>query len=943
MSEELPLPGRGIKPLVSFRAHKKLALGAFIVVMLAGIPFAWIKGKPFYQTEASIQVAPRYMRNLKEDPELDFQSNQQYRQFVENQRTAVTRYDVLRDALNRMGDKRSLWQLPKETERHAIERLRDKLQVSAIGDTYLLRIALDGDKKEGLAEVINAVIPTFMERMKDEQIYGADLRAKNLREREKELIATIAAKGGQRSLIAQKLSLTTFNEGTPNPYDRLVADLRYRLSEAHQRRVDADASLTAFKTRGDTTIAVRSVLDAVLTDPGLNSLKGALNARRALLLVQKSGLRPDHPGALAADRELAEIDAELLYSTGKMEAGVRANLLARLQGTADLATTIENGLQAELTALESQAGDYARLFQDAMSITNDILQSRGELDKVRERINFIGVESSSLGFLQLVAPALEPDLPFGPGRKKLLILVIFAALAAAVVVPVARDLLDSRIRTVNDAQRLMGVVPAGWQLRRDFGRDQIFADEQLRRIGAALLRSRQLRGQRVFGFTGCRSGAGSSTLVLELACTLRLLGYSVLAVEANGYSRDERFGSDRPGLLELLQGRASAAEVVAEGDAELPPRVSVGGRGRIGLERLDRLGPVLHDWAETTDFVFVDMPPLLISADAELLVPIVGQVLLVLEAEVVTKGEVMRARRLLQALDPAAVGVVVTGIVPFDGGGYLTAAIDEAAAGERVAPPPPWQRAWSRLRNGFGKGQAMTSSFLRAFDRICIVNLPEREDRRREVTRELARQGIDVDGRQVRFVEAIRPDAAGDFPSIGARGCYLSHLKTLKQAQADGVRRLLVLEDDAMFTPAMREAAPLAETILGGGWQLAYPGHVEPSLPGPLRWERTDAPLVCAHCYAVQGSALPLVIDYLEACLARPAGHPDGGAMHYDGALTMLRQARPDLVTLIASRSLASQRSSRSDIIGPSWIDRLPFAGLARGVRNGWRRWRQPA
>ena len=232
----------------------------------------------------------------------------------------------------------------------------------------------------------------------------------------------------------------------------------------------------------------------------------------------------------------------------------------------------------------------------------------------------------------------------------------------------------------------------------------------------------------------------------------------------------------------------------------------------------------------------------------------------------------------------------------------------------------------------------MNSVFLQSFDRICIINLPERADRRREVTRELARLDVAVDGERVRFIAGIRPDGPGDFPSIGARGCYLSHLKTLKQAQADGVQRLLVLEDDVMFTPAMREAAPLAEAIRGEGWQLAYPGHVQPPLPGPLRWERTDAPLVCAHCYAVQGSALPLIVDYLEACLARPAGHPDGGAMHFDGALTMLRQARPDLVTLLASRSLAGQRSSRSDIIGPSWIDRLPMAGLARAVRNGWRR-----
>lgn len=240
----------------------------------------------------------------------------------------------------------------------------------------------------------------------------------------------------------------------------------------------------------------------------------------------------------------------------------------------------------------------------------------------------------------------------------------------------------------------------------------------------------------------------------------------------------------------------------------------------------------------------------------------------------------------------------------------------------------------------------MTSSLLQTFDRICVINLPERSDRRRAVTRELQRQGIVVDGQRVRFIEAIRPDGPGDFPSTGARGCYLSHLKTLRQAQHDGVQRLLVLEDDVMFLPALREAGPLAAALQHEPWHLAYPGHVLPPMEGALRWLHSSEPLVCAHCYGVHADALPALIDYLERCLQRPAGHPEGGPMHYDGALSMLRQQQPGLVTLRASRSLAGQRASRSDIIGPSWLDRSVGPGLAavlRSLRNGWRRLREAA
>jgi hypothetical protein len=235
----------------------------------------------------------------------------------------------------------------------------------------------------------------------------------------------------------------------------------------------------------------------------------------------------------------------------------------------------------------------------------------------------------------------------------------------------------------------------------------------------------------------------------------------------------------------------------------------------------------------------------------------------------------------------------------------------------------------------------MTTHLLQSFDRICIINLPERADRRRAVTRELRRQGVAVDGERVRFVDGIRPSGPGAFPSTGARGCFLSHLRVLRQARADGVRRLLVLEDDVMFSATLARAGSLGAALAHEDWHLAYPGHMQPPQPGPLRWERCDEPLVCAHCYAVRGDALPTVIEHLEACLSRPSGHPLGSPMHYDGALTVLRAARPDLVTLLATRSLAGQRSSRSDIEGPSWLDRWPWAVLAgalRAARNRWRR-----
>lgn len=700
------LPGRGIKPWDSLMAHRRLALIVFTIVLLLGLPIAWVKGRPQYQAEASVQIAPRYMRNLREDQELDFQSNSQYRQFVEHQRQNISRHDVLLAALERLGEQRALWQRTGDSDRKAVDKLRSQLTVSAVSDTYLVRISITGHKPEGLAELVNAVAASFMERMKAEEIYGSDARSRTLKARESELEQDISAKVDQRGAIARELSLTTFAEGTPNPFDQLIAGLRNRLSDARQRRMDAEAALQSFRQRGDATLASRSVQETVLSDPGLNSLKAALSARRASLLTQKSGLRPDHPAAVAADRELAEIEAEIGRQGERLDNGVRSNALARLQGSAEQALSVERGLQTELEQMEPQATRFARLFQDAQTLSADIAQLRSELDKVRERINFLSVESSSFGFVRLAAPALPPETPYGPGRKKLALMMLLAALAAGAVAPLLRDLLDRRVRTVNEAQGLMGMAPAGWQIERQGPASDLFADEQLRRMAAALIRTRDARQQSLFGLTGCKPGAGVSGLVLDLAGTLQTLGFKVLVVEANGFARDARLAGPQPGLTDWLDGRAEADALLSPATAQRPACVHIGGQGRVALKRLDLLAEQLKRWSEAYDFVLVDMPPLLSSADAELLVRCIGQVLLVLDAGRVSRGEALRARRMLQTLDPDAVGLIVNRVAAFNGGGYLRELMIENATARRidkVFTAPAWRlryAAWRLQRKG---------------------------------------------------------------------------------------------------------------------------------------------------------------------------------------------------------------------------------------------------
>lgn len=191
------------------------------------------------------------------------------------------------------------------------------------------------------------------------------------------------------------------------------------------------------------------------------------------------------------------------------------------------------------------------------------------------------------------------------------------------------------------------------------------------------------------------------------------------------------------------------------------------------------------------------------------------------------------------------------------------------------------------------------------FDHVRIVNLAHRTDRRAEMLGELRRIGAEGDPR-VAFFAACRFDDPGTFDSIGARGCYHSHLDILESAAAAGAS-VLILEDDADFTPAARD------TALPDGWQIFYGGY-QAARPDDL--ERSD--IIGSHCMGFSADIVPALAAYLRGLLARD-DHPT-----IDGAYVWYRRAHPEVVTHFAAPPIADQRPSRTDIAELRFFDRWP-------------------
>ncbi|WP_020042454.1 glycosyltransferase family 25 protein [Salipiger mucosus] len=233
-------------------------------------------------------------------------------------------------------------------------------------------------------------------------------------------------------------------------------------------------------------------------------------------------------------------------------------------------------------------------------------------------------------------------------------------------------------------------------------------------------------------------------------------------------------------------------------------------------------------------------------------------------------------------------------------------------------------------------------ALLSIFDRVYVINLPDRADRRAEMAAQLSRLGLGFDHPSVTLVPGVRPDDPGEFPGLGVRGCYMSHLSVLEAGLRDGAERFLLLEDDADFVRGIEERLPaLAAAARDEDWGLLWahmPGryHAPPTAtPDLLHEVSPDTPIKLAHMVGVTREAAELALPYLRAIAERPYDDPAGGPMHVDGAYFWFRRAHPGVRTLAPETALALQRSSRSDIHRGRWYETMPVVGeLVAGLRR---------
>jgi GR25 family glycosyltransferase involved in LPS biosynthesis len=177
--------------------------------------------------------------------------------------------------------------------------------------------------------------------------------------------------------------------------------------------------------------------------------------------------------------------------------------------------------------------------------------------------------------------------------------------------------------------------------------------------------------------------------------------------------------------------------------------------------------------------------------------------------------------------------------------------------------------------------QIETPGFADLVDGALVINLDDRTDRWAQVETTLgavlppakrqrlpAVRGVDLDGfGKPPWFRGRRRDRTW----AGRAGVLLSHRRALRQARAQGWDKVLILEDDVVFSDAApRVLERLAETLRSTPWDVCYLGFTDPKTPFSRVAALDDDHALwsvsgcnTAHAYLVRASAYDWILARL--------------------------------------------------------------------------------
>ncbi len=588
-----------------------------------------------------------------------------------------------------------------ELQRYApqIGRLAAGLQAYGIPRTRLVRIVFQHHDPETTKAVVNAVATVFARRNVSDRLQQGSSQ--------KEFLSSTAARL-QQEILEEERKLTDYLrtrkivslKPEDNPEVARLTGLNQALLEAEKERLRAEERYQASLNEPIDS------LDEMQSDPELQKLRGKASELKQKRLELLGAYTEIHPEVVQVDQMLEQAERELREAKVNTLARIKTAYLNAKKREEELRARVEK--QRNEVVTQNGDGVMQRMMQDNIDNKKKMLQALQSTTKDTE----IGLRMD-LNNITVVDRAGVPGAPISPRVSYTLGVAFFLSLFGGVGLAFAREYLNTRIKSVEDVDRLLhlptlGLIPqvspkelskcsgyysysgeAKTLARLADGRRSLPADFNIGLSAFALSASaigeayRQLRTSillsssedarnRIILITSSQPGEGKTTTSFNTAISLAQTGASVLLMDCDlrrpqlqklfdGSGPDQAF---QPGLSRYLSGQCKISDIFTPSPIPYLTLILCGQMPPNPAELLgsQRMRSLLAYAVEKFDYVILDTPPMLSFADATILSAMADSVILVVNCQRSKRDIVKRTCRKLDDTNTRVLGVVLNGM-----------------------------------------------------------------------------------------------------------------------------------------------------------------------------------------------------------------------------------------------------------------------------------------
>jgi len=562
--------------------------------------------------------------------------------------------------------------------RAAARKISSAIEVKRRALSYVIDVSVTTRDPEQAARIANAVVEAYLREADGVRLATTERASNWLGQRLAELRQDVQNKEAAAEAFRAQTGLLTaegrsLTESQTTQTQQALLAARADLAE---RQARYEQVLALSRSGGSVATIDRALESQTIRD--LRRQEAELTRRQA---EYEATLGERHPFVASGRAELEDVRQQLNAEIGRIAASARNDVNVAQARVAML----ERSLNASSGRLVNNNTDQVRLRE----LEREAAAARAVYESFLQRSHEIAGQGQ-LGqtSAQVVSEAEPPSSPSSPRLLLGIVLATIAGLIAGALAGFAAEALDDTIKSSDDVEQRLGLPalavvptvdakalrllapedrhPAGYLVEKPLSP---YA-EAFRVMRTALLYADLQRDAKVVAVTSALPEEGKTTCALSLARVAALGGQRVAIVDCDLRRRSlNRVLNIHPraGLLEVLSGQRawrdvcgvdepSGAHVIPLAETALTPR---------DMFSLPALEDLLNDLRGQYDLVILDCAPVLVAADARLVVSQADTSIIITRWR---KTKVREAEDAVRQLVPAGakvLGVAINGFDPF--------------------------------------------------------------------------------------------------------------------------------------------------------------------------------------------------------------------------------------------------------------------------------------